>query len=238
MTRTAIIAAMPAELQPLTRGWRHSCSKGVDLWTSENGEWIAACAGEGVERAARAFAEVEKSGEVEQVISVGWAGALREELLPGSVHDVSTIIDSRTGERFVTAIPPNDCWLVTSPKVAGVHEKQRLAETYQAALVDMEATAIARLARMRAIPFYCIKGISDGYSDNLPDFNRFISTDGHFQTIRFIFFALFRPIHWPALIRMGENSKKAARKIAVSLHDLVDERGNIRKLNEYPNHQR
>ena len=102
-------------------------------------------------------------------------------LLPGQAYDVSTIIDARTGERFVAACPANDCWLVTSPKVADAAEKQRLAATYQAALVDMEAAAIARLARMRGIPFYCIKGISDGYSDQLPDFNRFISPDGHFS---------------------------------------------------------
>jgi adenosylhomocysteine nucleosidase len=102
----------------------------------------------------------------------------------------------------------------------------------------MEAAGVARLARMRGIPFYCIKGISDGYSDQLPDFNRFISSDGQFQLARFVFFLLLRPWHWRALIRMGENSKKAARTIAASLLDLLDERGNIRKRNAYPNQKR
>jgi adenosylhomocysteine nucleosidase len=236
MTRTAIIAALPAELKPLTRGWQHERSNGVDLWrwSFDGGEWIAACAGAGVNRAAKAFAEVEKSGELDSVISTGWAGALREELVPGQTYDVSTVIDARTGERFVTTGPPNDCWLVTNSRVADAAEKQRLASTYEAALVDMEAAGVARLARMRGIPFYCIKGISDGYSDHLPDFNRFISTDGQFQLLRFVFFALVRPWHWRALIRMGENSSKAARSIAASVLDLLDERGNIRKLNGYP----
>ena len=240
MTRTAIIAALPAELKPLTRGWQHERSNGVDLWrwSFDGGEWIAACAGAGVNRAAKAFAEVEKSGELDSVISTGWAGALREELVPGQTYDVSTVIDARTGERFVTTGPPNDCWLVTNSRVADAAEKQRLASTYEAALVDMEAAGVARLARMRGIPFYCIKGISDGYSDHLPDFNRFISTDGQFQLLRFVFFALVRPWHWRARIRMGENSSKAARSIAASVLDLLDERGNIRKLNGYPKNQR
>jgi adenosylhomocysteine nucleosidase len=240
MTRTAIIAALPAELKPLTRGWQHERSNGVDLWrwSFDGGEWIAACAGAGVNRAAKAFAEVEKSGELDSVISTGWAGALREELVPGQTYDVSTVIDARTGERFVTTGPPNDCWLVTNSRVADAAEKQRLASTYEAALVDMEAAGVARLARMRGIPFYCIKGISDGYSDHLPDFNRFISTDGQFQLLRFVFFALVRPWHWRALIRMGENSSKAARSIAASVLDLLDERGNIRKLHGYPKNQR
>jgi adenosylhomocysteine nucleosidase len=291
--RTAIIAAMPAELKPLTRGWLHSRSNGVDLWrwSFDGGEWIAACAGAGVERAARAFIEVEKSGEVDLVISVGWAGALREELLAGRAYDVSCVIDARTGERFLTKSHPSrknkdaarvghpgvdetaprsenpdlghpdpdetqvlrlrcaplrmtecgedpDLWLVTVAKVADEAEKKHLAATYEAGLVEMEAAGVARLVRMRGIPFYCIKGISDGYSDKLPDFNRFISADGHFQLVRFVFFVVPRPWYWPALIRMGENSKRAARSIAVSVRGLLDERENLRRLNDYSNQQR
>ncbi|MGD0940807.1 MAG: hypothetical protein ABR905_13965 [Terracidiphilus sp.] len=323
MTRTAIIAAMPAELKPLTRGWLHQRQDRVDLWRwrFDGGEWIAACAGAGVQAATRAFAEVEKSGEVDQVISTGWAGALGEDLAPGHAFDVSAVIDARTGELFLTScfalgtkvlkghglsrtadaqtenaalategmqtdsrtIPQglkpgdsigpaigtakampfqnefspvtgnsndaaigtaeaapfqNELWLVTSTRVADAHEKLRLAETYSASLVDMEASAVARLAQMRGIPFYCIKGISDGYTDKLPDFNRFISPDGQFHTARLVLFAISRPQHWPALIRMGENSRKAARAIADSLLDLLDKDGQIRKRNGYPNHQR
>ena len=231
MTRIAIIAAMPAELKPLTRGWRHTRSNGVDLWRKrfDENEWIAACAGAGVGAATRAFAEVEKSGEVEKVVSVGWAGALREELSAGQVCDVSCVIDARTGERFLSAGPPSDCWLVTSSRVADIHEKQRLAETYEASLVDMEAAGVARLAQMRGVPFYCVKGISDGYNDQLPDFNRFITANGQFKLGHFIVSRIYRPWQWPALIRMGENSKKAANGIAESLLDFLEERGRIQQ---------
>jgi len=212
----------------------------VDLWRwrFDEGEWVAACAGAGVVAASCAFAEVEKDGPVDQVISTGWAGALREELAPGHACDVSCVIDARTGERFVASGPPNDCWLVTSSRVADVHEKLRLASTYSAALVDMEAAGVARLAQMRGIPFYCIKGISDGYSDQMPDFNCFISKNGQFQLARFVVFAALRPWHWPALMRMGENSRKAAQGIRVSLLDILDQRGSIRKRNGYPNRKR
>jgi adenosylhomocysteine nucleosidase len=126
---------------------------------------------------------------------------------------------------------------VTSSRVAGAGEKKRLAATYEAALVDMEAAGVARLAKMRGVPFYCVKGISDGPSDQLPDFNNFISSDGQFKLARFIVFAVLRPWHWPALMRMGETSKKAARNIAQSLLNLLDERGSASKRNDYPNHQ-
>jgi adenosylhomocysteine nucleosidase len=237
MTRTAIIAAMPGELKPLVRHWQHQRSQGVHLWRkkSDQREWIAACAGAGVQSATRAFTEAEKAGALDAVISTGWAGALREELAPGQVCDVSCVIDARTGERFLTAGPPGECWLVTSSRVADVHEKLRLASTYQASLVDMEAAGVARLAQMRGIPFYCVKGISDGYNDQLPDFNRFITANGQFQLGRFMVSCILRPWLWPALIRMGENSRKAAKGIAESLLDFLEERGHIKRRNGYPN---
>jgi len=238
MSRIVLIAAMPGELKPLVRGWLHERSNGVDLWSSDEGKWMAACAGAGADAATRAFAEVEKAGPVSMVISAGWAGALREELAPGRAYDVSTVIDARTGERFIASGPHNDCWLVTSPRVAGEPEKRRLAAAYGAGLVDMEAAAVARLARMRGIPFYCVKGVSDGYAERLPDFNRYIRANGKFNLIRFIVFALLRPWYWPSLMRMGENSRKAAQGIRESLLDFLDERGDSREGNGDPNNKR
>ena len=184
MTRVAIVAAMPGELKPLVRGWPHSTRNGIRFWAqrTEEEEWDAACAGAGQQAATRAFAALEDGGPIDLVLSIGWAGALTPEVAPGTAHNVAGVIDVRTGERFHCDAGAGDLWLVTSPKVAGASEKRRLASTYGASLVDMEAAALARLAAMRGIPFYCIKGVSDGFSEELPDFNRFISPDGQFQT--------------------------------------------------------
>ena len=209
MTRIAIIAAFPDELKPLVRDWPHSTRNGVNFWALRNSEeeWIAACAGAGLEAATRAFAAIEDGGPVDLLLSVGWAG----------------VIDVRTGERFHCEAGAGELWLATSPKVADGAEKRRLASTYDAALVDMEAAAVARLAAMRNIPFYCIKGVSDGFAEKLPDFNRFISPGGQFRMTSFVLFACLRPWRWPALVRMGENSRRASQSIAKSVHDLLDE---------------
>jgi adenosylhomocysteine nucleosidase len=240
MNRVALIAAMPAELKPLVRGWRHECRNSVDLWSwrFDEGEWVAACAGAGADAATRAFAEAEKDGAASLVISTGWAGALSDEFEPGRAYRVSGVIDARTGERFRVAAWHEECWLVTSARVADEPEKRRLGATYSAGLVDMEAVAVARLAQMRGIPFYCVKGVSDGYLDRLPDFNRFIRTNGTFNLFRFIVFALLRPWYWPSLVRMGENSRKAAQGIRESLLDFLDERGTIRERNGDPGTKR
>lgn len=236
MRRVAIIAALPGELKPLVRGWMDESRNGVALWRwrFDESEWVAACAGAGSAAATRAFAEAEKDGELAFVVSIGWVGALSEALVPGRAYRVSGVIDARTGERFDCTAPVSDCLLVTSAKVADEAEKQRLATAYGAALVDMEAAGVARMAVMRGIPFDCVKGVSDGFTARLPDFNRFISQNGQFQFGRFILFAIMRPWYWPALIRMGENSRKAAHSIAESLLEFLDERGHIRKRNGYP----
>ena len=224
MTRTAIIAAFAGELKPIVRGWQHERRNGVDTWAHRDDNlYVAACAGAGQAAATRAFAAVEEPAPVDLVFSIGWAGALTADLDAGSAHNVAGVIDARTGERFRCDAGAGPLWLVTSPKVAGESEKRRLASTYSAALVDMEAAAIARLAHMRGVPFYCIKGVSDCLTARLPDFNRFLAPDGRLQMARFTLFATFRPWYWPALIRMGENSSKASQSIAESLLDFLNE---------------
>jgi adenosylhomocysteine nucleosidase len=218
MTRTALIAAMPGELRSIVGGWKHSRRNGVDLWAHRDEDlWVAACAGAGQAAATRAFAAIEEDAPIDLIFSLGWAGALTPDLAPGTAHNVAGVIDVQTGERFRCDADAGAVWLATSPKVSDETEKRRLASTYQAALVDMEAAAIARLAQMRGIPFYAIKGVSDALGANLPDFNRFIGPEGKFRTGRFALYSLARPWYWPSLIQMGENSKKASQSIAEAL---------------------
>jgi nucleoside phosphorylase len=151
----------------------------------------------------------------------------REETLPQGLKP-GTFSPTTIGT--AKAVPfQNEILLVTADHVADAAEKQRLASTYRAGLVDMEAAAIARLAGMRGISFQCIKGVSDGLDDRLPDFNRFLTREGRFQTASFALFALFHPGYWSALKQMGENSKKASRSIAELVLDILDPQGTIRK---------
>ncbi len=194
---------------------------GVDLWAHRDENlYVAACAGAGQAAATRAFAAIEADAPLDLIFSVGWAGALSPDLSPASTHNLAGVIDAQTGERFNCDAGAGNLWLVTVPAVADQAEKRRLAATYGASLVDMEAAAIARLALMRGIPFYCVKGVSDGLTDKLPDFNNFL-VNGKFQTAHFTLYALLRPWYWPALVRMGENSSKASQNIAETLADFL-----------------
>ena len=48
----------------------------------------------------RAFGRARQVCEPMQLISAGWAGALREEMVPGAVVKASMVRDLNTGEMF------------------------------------------------------------------------------------------------------------------------------------------
>lgn len=217
--RIAIIAAVPGELKQLVNtGFRRvPCTqRHTRKWVCarSDDEWVAVCAGMGADAARRAFAEAEADGKIDLVLSIGWAGALVESLIPGAAYVVSSVVDASTGERFELAGGVRDAVLVTSSHVAQEIEKRRLADAYGAKLVDMESAMVLRLAQMRGIAVICIKAVSDDLGEALPDFNAFIDTEGQMQMTAFVSHVLVRPHYWRALIRLGRASSVGAHSLA------------------------
>lgn len=226
--RIAIIAALPGELKPLVRGWERvsSPTKGISIWlkTSGEDEYIAVSGGMGTAAALRSFAGAEHAGTLDMVLSVGWAGALDDEMKPGHCYIVSEVIDALTGERF--SLPDGDrtLRLVTTPRVADEAEKNRLRSSYGAALVDMESSAIARLAQIRSIPVCCFKAVSDGRGAKLPDIDPFIDEHGQLRMLPFLGYLALRPQYWGSLIQLGTTSRIAARALAETINKFLEEK--------------
>lgn len=211
MKKIGIIAAIPGELKPLVQGWRQR----GDLYAGRIGEMecIAIAGGMGVKAATAACEAVLAEGPLDALVSVGWAGALTCGVKPPSAFAIAEVVDSLTGESYA-AQSSAGYRLLTLDHVARYEEKRKLAERFQAPLVDMEAAAVARVARAHDLPFYCFKAISDAYTDKLPDFNRFMGQDGQLRMPAFVAYALLRPQYWGALKRLGENSRAAASNLA------------------------
>lgn len=208
MSKIAIIAAMPGELNPLVRGWEE---RGRNLWAGRvgNSDALAVAGGIGAAAARRAVERVCAEGNPDVLVSYGWAGALTCALKPREACAISEIVDDVSGERFPTA-SADGFRLITLDRVAQYGEKRALAEKHQAVLVDMEAATVARMSAERKIPFHCFKGISDGYLDRLPDFSRFIDGDGELRLPAFLAYVAVRPRYWGSLRRLGVNSRAAA----------------------------
>jgi adenosylhomocysteine nucleosidase len=234
----AIVAALEGELKPFVHGarkWeRRQSREGCSVWEYRHtdGCWIAACAGMGGARAALAFAEIEKVAAVDGVCSVGWVGALDGAIKAESVSRASLVIDTKTGERFRPADSQLD-WpvLATTAWVAGEREKQRLAASYGAGLVDMEAAAIARIALGKGIPFYCVKAVSDDADAWLPNLNSFIGDNGRLKMMPFLAHVAVRPGSWSGLMKLGQHSSAAAKNLAEALYDWLDASGSLRRSN-------
>jgi len=221
--RIAIIAALPGELKPLVANWQRvrTGSRGTSKWVVTQGDdtWIAVCAGMGADAVRRAYAAAGSDGPVDMLLSVGWAGALAAEIQPSAVYVATEIIDAQTGEHFRFSAE-RQLRLVTTARVADAVEKERLAATYPgAALVDMEAAMVARLAAMQGIPMLCIKGVSDEAGAELPDLNPFIDHAGQMRMLPFLAHIALRPRVWPSLVQLGRNSARAAD----AMRDLIVE---------------
>ena len=212
MSNIAIIAALPAELKPLVRDWDE---RGRNVWAGRVGgsEAVAVAGGIGAAAARRAVERACAEGAVDTLVSYGWAGALTCAVKAGAACVISEIVDDASGERFVTA-SADGYRLITLDRVAQYGEKRALAQKHQAVLVDMEAAAVARMAAARNIPFYCFKGISDGYLDRLPDFGQFIDGGGELRMAALVGHSALRPRYWASLWRLGKNSGAAANELA------------------------
>jgi len=216
-----IIAALPGELKPLVHRWAALESKeGVDGWQHPNGPIMAFAGGMGANAAMRAFARARQVCDPVQVLSVGWAGALREEMAAGSVVRASMVRDLNTGETFPAQ--GNGGLLLTSPRVAVREEKHRLAGTYDGSVaVDMEAATIARLALAHDLGFRAIKAVSDTLDEDLPDMNPFVTPQGQFATARFIAHVATKPRYWQTLGQFGKQAKLAAQNLCAAIADEI-----------------
>jgi adenosylhomocysteine nucleosidase len=167
------------------------------------------------------LAAAPSSAPVDTVISMGYAGSLSCGLRPPDACAIREVMDAATGERFPTdPLPernPPDIKpqrLVTLDRVADPEAKRRLAEEYQATLVDMEAAAVARFARSHNLGFLCFKAVTDGPNDRLPDFSRFTASDGQLRMASLMGWSLVHPGYWGVLRRLGQNSRQASQELS------------------------
>jgi adenosylhomocysteine nucleosidase len=216
-----IVAAMPGELKPLVRSWAAlETVDGVDGWQHPNGPIMAFAGGMGAGAAMRAFGRARQVCEPMQLMSAGWAGALRQEMMPGAVVKASMVRDLNTGEMF--AAEGNGGLLLTASRVAIREEKHRLGNTYDGAVaVDMEAAALARLAVAHGLQFRAIKAVSDTLDEDLPDMNPFVTPQGQFATARFIAHVAAKPKYWSSLAQFGKQAKLAAENLCAAIADEI-----------------
>jgi len=157
---------------------------------------------------------------VKALLSVGLAGACDPALRIGEIVRAGVVIDGVTGERVVDS--RSGQVLVTGDGIASVQEKARLFADYGAAVVDMEAASVARIARAHGLEFRAIKAISDEADFEVEGLARFSTADGQFREAAFALHAALRPAMWGKVIALGRNSGKALGALTEALRLELD----------------
>jgi adenosylhomocysteine nucleosidase len=221
--KVAMVAALEREVRPLVKHWRRVEREyeGGRFKFFENGQAVLVCGGVGSEAARRATEAVIALYQPELVQSVGFAGALEPSLKVGVIFSPSRVIDAGDGSSVQTG---TGCGvLVSAPNIAGVEQKAKLAESYGAQAVDMEAAPVGRGARARGVHFMAVKAISDESNFAMPAMDRFFDGKGQFRRGGFVIFAAVCPWLWPRVIQLARNSAKASRALCAELDRYIRE---------------
>jgi len=164
-------------------------------------------------------------------IASGLAGSLKPEHVPGDVlvgHRVTEIKSGRSAasdtelRQLATDLgaKPVEKFLVAERVVATVAEKQQLAAMGDA--VEMEGVYILAAAAQHRVRCVAIRSISDTVDRDLPlDFERVFDASGHVSVAKVIGQVAEKPARIGGLVRLAEDSAKAARALAKFLNGFV-----------------
>ena len=213
MPKVAIVAALTREVLPLVRQWRTTEREysGRRFRFFENGEIVVVCGGIGAEAARRAAEAAIALYSPGVVYSAGFAGALEPGLKVGEIIVPRRVLNAADGSSVDTGT--GEGVLVSFNSVASPEQKAKLADSFGAQAVDMEAAAVAQAAQARGVRFAAVKAISDESNFALPAMDKFVAPAGKFLTWRFTLFVLVRPWMYKSVLTLARNSNRASHAL-------------------------
>jgi adenosylhomocysteine nucleosidase len=227
MSKLAFVVAMEREVSPLVRTWKVRTLEydGRRYRVLENGNALVICSGIGAGPARRATEAVIEEARPARVLSVGFAGALDATLKVADILEPSTVINTADGVRAETE--SGEGILLSHQTIADRDQKQRLANAYGAAAVDMEAASVAEGAQAHGVEFAALKAISDAAGFSMPELERFVSSDGQFRIVKFALHVGVRPWLWGSTLTLARNSRRASRALCAAISSYLErERAN------------
>ncbi len=223
MAHLLFIASDRREAEPWVTRWKGVRPMNLPVHWARAGKWngrdvIAVANGVGSVHAIAAVKTVKESiDSLSGICSIGTGGGLDSSMNIADVVVANSVTD---GERTWPACnpggPPVRSGLVrTSPHIARTAaEKSNLARS-GAILVEMEAAGVACTAQEMAVPFYCVRTVSDLASETfLIDFERFLMPDGRFNVPSLVLSALSHPVRgFGELLQLQRRTSAAANRL-------------------------
>lgn len=194
--------------------------------------------GAGPRQAARAIAKVSwgDTGEITACISTGLAGGLRPEFGAGSVLAARGVISESARDEFEDCILESSAALLSFAGECGAEvvdrfytagsvisraeEKRHLGQ--RASAVEMESYDILRHAQEWGIPAVAVRAICDTAQEDLPlDMNGIFTERGRVSLARVVGQVALHPASLPQLVKIGQQSKRAAESLAKFMEAYV-----------------
>jgi hypothetical protein len=101
--------------------------------------------------------------------------------------------------------------------------KRRLAQAFQADVVDMESYWIAMIASEKEVPFLAVRAVSDTFQERLPPFERMLGSDGKPDLTKIGLYAIFHPGQLANLVRFQRNSRIAGQNLTAFLSRFLEQ---------------
>jgi adenosylhomocysteine nucleosidase len=170
--------------------------------------------------------------EPKLLLFAGFAGSLVESLHVGDLVLATDVVDL-DGRRWSTTWPgelPPGTWqpplrrgsILSSPHLVGDPEsKRRLGQTHGALAVDMESAAFARICSERAIPFGCLRSISDNVETPLTPRLVDLLAEGRISARRVLLALLRQPSLLKEFMRLSRDTRSASQALGKALGELL-----------------
>ncbi len=153
-------------------------------------------------------------------LTCGYAGALDPILKIGDLV-VDADADFPLREKLAASARPVKFFCSERVLVTAAEKARARAET-GAQAVEMESEPIRRLCRAAGIPSATLRAISDLAGEDFPlDFNRLSKPDQNLDPAKLAWAIAKSPGAIPALLRLRQNTRLAAAKLARALRQII-----------------
>ena len=241
----AIFGAVKEEITGIKRAMNISDRVRLGKTDAWPGRWkqqniVLVRSGVGQHRAEDAVHQIIDHFKPKVLISTGYAGAVQPEMNVGDLLIADSIMeaDDKGGRKYF----PDPNWLnrarsITSPEgtkavVGGlltvntvIHDpttKRELGSNYCVQAVEMETSAIARVAGNKGLPLLSVRVISDGIDQELLDSSSFLGSDGEISTLKAGWYVLTHPGSLKSALSLRAQTQFATQILTKFLSDLLD----------------
>jgi adenosylhomocysteine nucleosidase len=238
----AIFGAVKEEIAGIKQAMNISDHMHLGKTSAWTGKWgkqsiVLVRSGVGRQRAEDATLQVIDRFQPSTLVSIGYAGAVQPDLNVGDLVIADTIIEEKKKGKY----SPDSGWLnrakdVPCPKgfkavVGGlltvdnvIHDslsKQELGKNYSVQAVEMETSAIAKVAEEKDVPLLSLRVISDRLDQELLDSSSFLGSDGEISTLKAGWYVLTHPGSIKSALSLSSQTQIATQALTKFLSDLL-----------------